>query len=111
MLRVTVHDNPRVLTFQLEGKLAGPWLRELEACWHSTLAGDGKPVLRVDLTDVTYIDAAGRDCLATLHRHGAKFVCADCVTHAVVDEITQAPVSDSERRLGSGEQNPNRGAT
>jgi hypothetical protein len=111
MLRITVRDNPRVLTFQLEGKLAGPWLRELEACWHSTLAGDGKPVLRVDLTDITYIDAAGRDCLATLYRHGAKFVCADCVTHAVVDEITQAPVSDSERRLGSGVQDPNRGAT
>ena len=52
MLRITVHDNPRVLTFQLEGKLAGPWLRELEACWHSTVVGDGKPVLRVDLTDV-----------------------------------------------------------
>jgi hypothetical protein len=30
MLRITVHDNPRALTFQLEGSLTGPWLRVLE---------------------------------------------------------------------------------
>jgi len=29
-LRITVHDNPEALTFQLEGRLAGPWLRELD---------------------------------------------------------------------------------
>ena len=38
MLRITVHDKPQALTFQLEGRLAGPWLRELEECWKSTLA-------------------------------------------------------------------------
>ena len=38
MLRITVHENQESLTFQLEGRLAGPWLRELEECWHSTLA-------------------------------------------------------------------------
>jgi hypothetical protein len=30
MLRITVHEVPRSLTFQLEGGLAGPWLQELE---------------------------------------------------------------------------------
>ncbi len=38
MLRITVHNKPQVITFQLEGRLAGPWLRELEECWKSTLA-------------------------------------------------------------------------
>ena len=38
MLRITVHDSPRTLTFQLEGRLAGPWLRELEECWQNALA-------------------------------------------------------------------------
>ena len=92
MLRITVHDDPRALTFQLEGSLAGPWLRELEACWQSTLARQCKPILRVDLTGVTFIDAAGRACLAALHRQGAEFVAADCLTKAVVDEIATAPV-------------------
>ena len=37
MLRITVHDNPQALTFQLEGRLAGPWVQELKECWQSTL--------------------------------------------------------------------------
>ena len=59
MLRITVHDQPGSLTFQLEGRLAGPWVRELEECWQSTLASRRKPVLCVDLTGMTFIDATG----------------------------------------------------
>jgi ABC-type transporter Mla MlaB component len=70
MLRITVHDKPRVLMFRLEGRLAGPWLRELKESWQSALAGPHKLVLRVDLTGVTSINAAGQACLADLHRHG-----------------------------------------
>jgi hypothetical protein len=33
MLRITLHDNPESLTVQLEGRLAGPWVREVEDCW------------------------------------------------------------------------------
>src|SRR6266403_3777416 len=90
MLRITVHDNPRALTFRLEGRLIGPWLGELEECWRNTLAGRRKPVLHVDLTGVTSIDAAGQACLAAMYRQGAEFVAPDCLTKAVVAEITQA---------------------
>ena len=95
MLRITVHDRPQALTFQLEGSLAGPWVRVLEECWQSTLARQRKPILRVDLMGVTFIDAAGQACLAAMHRQGAKFVAADCLTKAVVDEITQTPFPTS----------------
>ena len=91
MLRITVHDNSNALTLQLEGRLAGPWVRVLEECWQGALARQRKPILRVDLTGVTCIDAAGRACLAALHRQGAEFVAADCLTKAIVDEITRAP--------------------
>jgi ABC-type transporter Mla MlaB component len=87
MLRITVHDKPRSLTFQLEGRLGGPWVRVLEECWQSALARQRKPILRVDLTGVTAIDAAGQVCLAAMHRRGAEFVVADCLTKAVVAEI------------------------
>ena len=89
MLRITVHDSPRSITFQLEGKLTGPWLRELEECWRNTLAGRREPILRVDLTGVTFVDAAGRTCLAGMHRQGAEFIAPDCLTKAVVAEILQ----------------------
>ena len=48
-----------------------------------------KALLRVDLTGVTAIDAAGRACLVALHRQGAEFIAADCLTKAMVAEITQ----------------------
>src|ERR1700694_475217 len=91
MLRITVHDKSGALTFQLEGRLAGPWVRVLEECWQSGLARQRQPILRVDLTEVTSIDAAGQACLAALHRQGAEFVAADCLTKAVVAEITNPP--------------------
>jgi ABC-type transporter Mla MlaB component len=96
MLRITVHDKPGALTFQLEGKLAGPWVPVLEECCKSALARQRQPVLRVDLTGVTFIDAAGEACLGALYRRGAEFIAADCLTKAVVAEITQAPVADPE---------------
>ena len=90
MLRITVHDSPGSLTFRLEGRLAGPWVGELEKCWQSTLAGRRNPLLRVDLTEVTFIDSDGQTCLAAAYRQGAVLVAADCLTKAVVDEITNA---------------------
>ena len=95
MLRITVHDKPGVRTFQLEGRLAGPWVRVLEECWQSALAGRREPMLRVDLTGVTSIDAAGRACLAALQRQGAEFIAADVLIKGIVAEITQGPLPDS----------------
>src|SRR4051812_18905201 len=96
MLRVTVHDNPESLTFQLEGKLAGPWVGELEECWRRRVAGRRRCV-RFDLTGATFIDAAGKAFLAAVHRQGAEFVAADCLTKAIVAEITKAPLPDCGR--------------
>jgi anti-anti-sigma regulatory factor len=96
MLRITVHDKPGALTFQLEGRLAGPWVPVLQECWQSTLARQGKPILRVDLTGVTSIDAVGRAQLAAMHREGAEFVAADCLTKAVVAEIICSAAGGAE---------------
>ncbi len=110
MLRITIHDNPADVTFQLEGRLVGPWVRELEACWQVTRMCQPESVLRVDLTGVTAIDAEGKACLAALHRQGAEFAAADCLTKAVVAEITQPPPSDRESPKDEPEGRPrNRG--
>jgi anti-anti-sigma regulatory factor len=96
MLRITLNEKPEALTFQLEGRLAGPWVRVLQEYWQSTLASHRQSILRVDLTEVTAIDAAGRACLAALHRRGAEFIAADCLTKAVVAEITCPPSGDAQ---------------
>ncbi len=101
MLRITVHDNPESLTFQLEGRLAGPWVREAEECRQRTLAGHRRAAVRVDLAGVTFIDAAGKAYLTVMHRLGAELVAADCLTKAIVAEITKPPIRpqrEAERR-------------
>ena len=77
MLRITVHHNPESWTSQLEGRLAGAWVREVEECRRRTLVGHRRPSVRFDLTDVTFIDAEGRAYLAAMHRQGVAFVVAD----------------------------------
>ncbi|MBV8430073.1 MAG: hypothetical protein JO244_02850, partial [Solirubrobacterales bacterium] len=55
MLRITVLDNTECVTFQLEGRLAGCWVCEVEKCRQHTLAGRPRPAIRFDLTGVTFI--------------------------------------------------------
>ena len=97
MLRITVHHEPRTLTFQLEGSLAGPWVRVLEECWQTTVTGRRVRSLLLDLTGVTFIDAAGRICLAAMHRQGAEFIAPDCLMKAAVAEITRTTGPDRGR--------------
>jgi hypothetical protein len=88
MLRITTHNDRDSVTFQLEGRLAGVWVRELEECWQHTFAGT--PIIRFDLTGVTYVDAAGKEFLAARHGQGAELIAAGCLMRYVVSEITGA---------------------
>jgi hypothetical protein len=99
MLRITTHDEPESLTFQLEGKLAGPWVQELEECWRIAKTNERTRLLRFDLTGVTQIDGAGKEFVAARSREGAELVAAGCWIKWVVAEATRSPVV--VRRLAS----------
>ena len=71
-------------------------MRELEECWRGALASQRQPTLRVDLTEVTSIDAAGQACLEAMHRQGAELVAADCLMKAIVAEITGVLHADKQ---------------
>ena len=90
MLRITTQDNPRVLTLRVEGGLIGPWAAELEKCWRSMLASASGAMLRVDLSGVTFVDAAGKAVIAAMHQQGAQLIASDCETCGLVEEITKA---------------------
>jgi len=93
MLRITVHDNSECITFQLEGGLAGSWVGEVEKCRQRALSGRPQPAVCFDLAGATFIDDAGKAYLAAMHRLGAVFVTADCLTKAIVAEITRSQKS------------------
>ena len=89
MLRITVHDYPGAVVLLLEGRVAVPWLLELEKCWLRIVASQDKPVLTFDVTGVTFIDAAGKAFLTAMHRKGATFVARDCLTKSILEEIVR----------------------
>jgi anti-anti-sigma regulatory factor len=62
-------------------------VRELEQSWRSLVEDASEPTVCVDLTGVTYIDAAGKARLAEMHEQGAQFIAGDCLTKAIVAEI------------------------
>ena len=91
MLRITTHTTADALTFQLEGRLVGPWVTELRDCWRR-IPCDGKRAVHIDLRSVTYVDAGGKELLADLHRQGAQLFASDCLMRAVVAEIENTRV-------------------
>jgi ABC-type transporter Mla MlaB component len=89
MLRITTREDKETMIFRLEGELSGNWVTEMKSCWHSAMTLETPQYIRVDLTEVTFIDAAGKDLLALMYRHGAKFVAVDVLTKGVIEEIVQ----------------------
>jgi len=87
MLKITTQTDATRIIFELEGRLAGPWVQEFEGCWQQAVSAD-QPV-RVRLKAVTFIDEAGRKLLAKMHRQGAELVGGGCMTKAIVEEITR----------------------
>jgi anti-anti-sigma regulatory factor len=90
MLRITVCKSPGKVSFQLEGSLSGPWVKELEKCWQQALASQSEPTVSIDLAGVTFIDDEGKRYLAAMNSRGTQLVGGDCVTKAIVEEIRES---------------------
>jgi hypothetical protein len=88
MFKITVRQGGTSETWELEGKLSGDWVKELERCWNERLAPGAAP-LQVHLKSVSYIDAAGKELLSQMHGRGVGIVGCGCMTRAVVEEITR----------------------
>jgi len=91
MLKITTQTDGTTTIFELEGKLAGPWVQEVENCWRRAVTDDWQ--VTVLLKAVTFIDGAGRKLLADMHRQGAELVAEGCMTKAIVGEIKRGDVS------------------
>lgn len=87
MLKVTIKQGGSSETWELEGKLSGDWVKELERCWKERPSPAGIS-LQVHLKAVSYIDTAGKQLLAQMHGRGVEIKGCGCMTKAVVEEIT-----------------------
>jgi hypothetical protein len=87
MLKITLHDATGQPCLELEGRLAGAWVCELEHCWHTARASRPNRKLAVDLTGVTFIDQAGRYLLQLMHRDGVRLVGSGLMMQDILDHI------------------------
>ncbi len=73
MLRITIHDKKDAVVLSLEGELIGPWVQEVEQCWRKVFASLGNRSVHVDLSAVSFVDAAGGALLRRMQEAGFRF--------------------------------------
>ena len=87
MLRITTRINLGTTRLVVEGKLAGDCVGELERCWRATASEESPASILVDLSSVTFVDAAGKQLLMHMHEQGIRFAASGLLAKCLIEEI------------------------
>ena len=90
MLKISTHEDDRKVRLQIEGALAGCWVKELEVTWRTARAALQGRSMWVNLTGATRVDTAGQYLLKLIHKDGAQFLASGPARQALISEITAA---------------------
>jgi anti-anti-sigma regulatory factor len=97
MLRITLQESDRAQTIKLEGKIAGPWVEEFNRSWQSLEALPGSRELQLDLREVAFVDAKGRELLRKIYQKtNACFLTDSPLTRYFADDAMQQSPNDGE---------------
>lgn len=105
MLKITILEGGAEQRMKVEGKLAEPWVSELESAWNQVRrAGASHPVV-VDLSSMTFIDPSGEAALMAMIAGGARLSAKGVYCEYVVDRLMktlQKSQARRHRRNGAG---------
>ena len=87
MLKISTHEDDHRVRLQIEGTLAGSWVKELELTWRTARAALRGRSLWVDLTGTTRVDMAGHYLLKLMHKEGVQFLASGAAMQALISEI------------------------
>ncbi len=87
MLRITVITQSELTVLKVEGKLAGPWVAELERCWQMVISGTHQERLLIDLTEVAFVDSAGKELIRKICGQGADVAVTGPLMTSIVNEL------------------------
>jgi hypothetical protein len=94
MLKVSVRekdeDPQKRVLLEVEGRLVGPWVGELERCWESERQRVSSEMIVVRLANVSFIDDAGRELLSRISNAGSKLEGEGCMVRAIIARIIGA---------------------
>jgi hypothetical protein len=92
VLKITVRDGNDIRII-VEGKLASAWVDELRKCCCNVLSRSHPRNVLVDLADVSFVDAAGKNLLAGLAQQGIRLTSDDAAMDALVSDIVRGSYS------------------
>ena len=91
MMRIQVKEFDDQLILQVEGRLAGAFVPELENCWQAARANQPNRKISVDLKGVTCVDRAGRYLLLLMHGNGVGFLRAGLAIQDILEQVMEPP--------------------
>jgi anti-anti-sigma regulatory factor len=90
-LKITIQNSDKEIEITLEGRVAGPWVAELNRVWAETTPQLENRTLTIDLRNVTYADSLGKQLLREIYSQThAKFVASSPWAQYLAEEITQS---------------------
>ncbi len=92
MLKITIHDSPSEFRLQLEGRLSGEWVAEVERCWRTGASTIGGRRFVVDLIGVEFADGPGQELLGAMRENRAQFKVSGPLMRNIVSEIEKEKV-------------------
>jgi len=87
MMKIQTKELDGALILQVEGRLAGAFVPELESCWQAARAEQPERRILVDLKSVTCIDRSGRYLLQLMHGSGVGFLQACLAVQDTLDQV------------------------
>lgn len=91
MMKIQMKELDGQLILQVEGRLAGAFVPELENCWQAARATQPNREISVDLKSVTCIDRAGRYLLQSMHSNGVSFLRAGLAVQDILEQALGQP--------------------
>ena len=91
MMKIEIQEAGDRLILQVEGRLAGAFVPELENCWRTARANQPGRQISVDLKNVTCVDRAGRYLLQLMHATGVPFLHAGLAIQDILEQIMEQP--------------------
>ena len=90
-LKITVHESDKAIEFTLEGRVTGPWVAELDRVWVETAPQLGERALSIDLRNVIYADASGKQLLREIYAQThARLIASSPWAQYLAEEIMQS---------------------
>ena len=84
MMKIQIHESSDRLIFEVQGRLAGAWVSELEDCWQKAVTMLAGRELYVDLAGLVSVDQAGRYLLRLMRTEGANLIGNDLLQQEIV---------------------------